>query len=83
MTRSEILERLKKIIGQVVGNDEIILNDDTTADDVPGWDSFHHMNIIVGVEMEFGIHFNMTQLESLKNVGGFVTLIEKRLKNKK
>lgn len=83
MTRTEILDRLKKIIGQVVGNDQIVLNDDTTADDVPGWDSFHHMNIIVGVEMEFGIHFNMSQLESLKNVGGFVTLIEKRLKSKK
>ena len=82
MTQSEILERLKKIVGQVVGNDQITLNVDTMADDVPGWDSFNHINIIMGVEMEFGIHFNVAELENLKNVGGFVSLIEKRLANK-
>ncbi len=83
MDQPEILERLKKIIGQVVGNDQISLDSDTTADDVPGWDSFNHINIIMGVEMEFGIRFNAAELEGLKNVGGFVALIEKHLTNKK
>jgi acyl carrier protein len=83
MTQSEILERLKKIIGQVVGNDKLTLNSSTTADKVPGWDSFNHINIIMGAEMEFGIRFNVAELESLKNIGDFVSLIEKRLANKK
>jgi acyl carrier protein len=82
VTQSEILERLKKIIGQVVGNDQITLNSDTTAEDVPGWDSFSHTNIIVGAEMEFGVKFNTAEMEDLKNVGDFVTLIEKRLAKK-
>lgn len=83
MPQSEILERLKKIIGQVVGNDEITINRDTTAEDVPGWDSFSHNNIIVGAEMEFGVKFNTAEMEDLKNVGDFVALIEKRLAKKK
>lgn len=83
MTQSEILERLKKIISQVVGNDQINLNKDTTADGVPGWDSFNHINIIMGAEMEFGIRFNVAELEGLKSVGDFVALIEKRLAAKK
>ena len=83
MNQSEILERLKKIIGQVVGNDQITLNTDTTADDVPGWDSFNHINIIMGAEMEFGIRFNVAELEGLKNVGEFMALIEKHLAKKK
>jgi acyl carrier protein len=83
MTQSEVLERLQKIIGQVVGNDKLTLNSSTTADKVPGWDSFNHINIIMGAEMEFGIRFNVAELESLKNVGDFVSLIEKRLANKK
>jgi acyl carrier protein len=83
VNQSEIFERLKKIIGQIVNNDQITLNNNTTADDVPGWDSFNHINIITGVEMEFGIRFNVAELESLKNVGDFVALIEKRLTNKK
>jgi len=83
VTQPEILERLRKIIGQVVGNDQIALNNGTTADKVPGWDSFNHINIIIGAEMEFGIRFNVAELESLKNVGDFVALIEQRLINKK
>lgn len=83
MDRSEILGRLKKIIGQVVGNDQITINSDTTADKVPGWDSFNHINIIMGAEMEFGIRFNVAELESIKNVGDFVALIEKHLTNKR
>jgi acyl carrier protein len=83
MTQSEILERLQKIIGQVVGNDKLTLTSSTTADKVPGWDSFNHINIIMGAEMEFGIRFNVAELESLKNVGDFVSLIEKRVANKK
>jgi acyl carrier protein len=83
VTQAEILERLKKIIGQVVGNEPININLDSTANDVPGWDSFNHINIIMGAEMEFGIRFNVAELEGLKNIGSFVALIEKRLANKK
>jgi acyl carrier protein len=49
---------------------------------VEGWDSFNHINIIVGAEMEFGVKFNASELEELKNVGDFVALIEKRLAKK-
>jgi len=83
MTQSEIIERLKKIIGQVVGNDNLNLTPNTTAEDVPGWDSFNHINIIMGTEMEFGIRFNTSELEQLKNVGELAALIEKRLVAKK
>jgi acyl carrier protein len=83
MNQPEILERLKKVIGQVLGDDQIVLTLNTTAEDVEGWDSFNHINIIVGAEMEFGVKFNASELEGLKNVGDFVALVEKRLAQKK
>jgi acyl carrier protein len=78
MSQSEILQRLTKVIGQVLGDDQLVLTLTTTAEDVEGWDSFNHINIIVGAEMEFGVKFNAAELEDLKNVGDFVALIEKR-----
>lgn len=83
MTRPEILERLTKIIGQVLGNDQLTLKETATADDVPGWDSFSHINIIVGAEGEFGVKFNASELEEMKNVGDFVSAVEKHLSKKK
>lgn len=83
MEQQEILRRLTKIIRQVLGDDGIALTPRTTAEDVPGWDSFNHINIIVGAEVEFGVKFNASELEDLKNVGDFLALIEKRLAPKK
>jgi acyl carrier protein len=82
MERSEIYQRLTKIITQVLGDDRIVLTPATTAEDVAGWDSFNHINIIVGTEAEFGIKFNASELEQLKNVGDFASLVEKRLGKK-
>ncbi|HTC21477.1 MAG TPA: acyl carrier protein [bacterium] len=82
MNQSEILERLTKVIIQVLGDDQIVLTTGTSAEDVTGWDSFNHINIIVGAELEFGVKFNASELEDLKNVGDFVALIEKRLAKK-
>ncbi len=83
MDRPQILQRLTQIIRQVLGDDQIALTPATTAEDVPGWDSFNHVNIIVGAEVEFGVKFNASELEDLKNVGDFAALIEKKLANKK
>jgi acyl carrier protein len=83
MERTEILQRLTGIFVQVLGDDQIVLTETTTADDVEGWDSFNHINIIVGAEMEFGIKFSASELEALRNVGDFLALIERRLAAKK
>ncbi len=82
MEQSEIYQRLTKIFIQVLGDDQIVLKSATTAEDIAGWDSFNHINITIGAEMEFGIKFNTSELEQLKNVGDFVALIEKRLAKK-
>jgi acyl carrier protein len=82
VNQSEILERLTKVIIQVLGDDQIVLTTGTSAEGVTGWDSFNHINIIVGAELEFGVKFNASELEDLKNVGDFVALIEKRLAKK-
>ncbi len=78
MERQEIFQRLTTIFRQVLGHDEIVLTPETTADDVEDWDSFNHVNLVVAVEMEFGIKFTSPELDDLKNVGDFVALIEKR-----
>jgi len=52
----------------------------TTADEVEGWDSFNHVNIVVAIENEFGINFNTAEMEELREVGEIVKLIEAKSK---
>ena len=55
MTREEVFERLNKVFREILDDDTIELTDETVADDVDGWDSFEHINLVVGVEEEFNM----------------------------
>ena len=56
------------------------MNDATTSADIDGWDSLEHINLISAVEQEFGIHFGMGQIVSMKNVGEMVDIIASKVK---
>ena len=52
-----ISDKLKKTILDELKLDDFDFQDDTTADQVPGWDSLSHLNVILAVEKEFNIRF--------------------------
>ena len=79
MQESEIYQRLTKIFHNVLDDDSIVLTPELTANDVQEWDSFNHINLIVAIEQAFKIKFQTAELESMKNVGHLVSLIEKKV----
>jgi len=83
MDDSQILQQLTEIIRDVVNNETLALTPETVAADVPDWDSFNHINIVVATEAKFGIKFKTAELEQLRNVGEFVALIKQKLSQKK
>ena len=75
----QIYSILGEVFRDVLGRDDLQLRPDLTAKDVPEWDSFAHVNIIVAAEMRFGIKFMTAELERMRNVGEFAALIESKL----
>lgn len=82
MTDPEIYAALTEILGAVLDNNSITLSQDTTADDVPGWDSMNHIFIVVEIERRFGIKFDTSEMEELRTVGELVHLIGNKLRAK-
>ncbi|WFU45184.1 acyl carrier protein [Bradyrhizobium sp. CB82] len=54
-----------------------------TAEDVTGWDSANHINIVVSAEMRFKIKVSNAEIERLENVGDFVELIQRKMSAQK
>jgi acyl carrier protein len=79
VTNEQLLANLTDICRQVFADDSIVLTLDTTADDVEGWDSFNHINILVAVEQRYGIRFHTAEVEELRNVGQLVELIRAKV----
>ena len=75
-------EKLNAIFCEVFDDDEIKIHPAMTANDVDGWDSLSHVNLIVALEAKFGIRFAQKDLLTFKNVGDLLNCIDKRLAEK-
>jgi acyl carrier protein len=78
MDHDAILSALTGIIREVLDDDDLVLTEATTADDVEGWDSMTHITIVVASERHFHVKFGTAEIEELKNIGDFVGLIAKK-----
>ena len=61
MSRDKILSELNKIISDVTFSDTII-SESSKADDVEGWDSLAHINIILAIEKFYNITFSTSDI---------------------
>ena len=78
MTRDEIFEGLNEVFQDVFDDEEIIVNESTTSDDIEDWDSLEHIRLIAAVEREFGVKFTMKEVSAMKNVGEMAAIIAER-----
>jgi acyl carrier protein len=75
MTEPQIYETLTTIFRDVFLHDDMVLSAGLSAKEVPDWDSFKQIEIIIAVESQFGIKFRTREMDALNNVGDLVRLI--------
>jgi acyl carrier protein len=75
MNAETIWPKLTDIFRNQFQDNQLTIGPETTADDVEGWDSLAHVQLLVAVEKAFGIRFNTGEVASLANVGEMVELI--------
>ena len=80
MLREEVYERLNGVFRDIFDDEDITVNDTTSAEDIEDWDSLEHINLVVAIEKEFNIKFNMSEVNKFNNVGEMVDVIIWRVK---
>jgi acyl carrier protein len=76
---SDILASLQPIFRDIFDQNDLTVVRESNADNIEGWDSLTHMNLVVAIEQEFKIKFALGELQALKNVGEMVDLMQKKL----
>lgn len=69
MADDAVDDRMLQVFREVFADDDLSLTDETTAADVPGWDSLAHINLMFALENEFDMQFTDEQLSEFRNVG--------------
>lgn len=80
MSKEEILKKINEIIKLIIDIDNVVIDENTTAKDVDGWDSLTHIAIISSIENEFDIDFTTSQVVNFKNIGDIINLIYEKKK---
>jgi len=73
------MEKLNAIFCEVFDDEDLSITPQMTANDVDGWDSLSHVNLIVAIEGRFNIRFSQKELLSFKCVGEMLNCIEKKI----
>jgi acyl carrier protein len=80
MDTSDVYRFLTEVFRVVFLRDDIVLRPDLTAGDVPGWDSFKQIEIILAAEQHFGVKLSTRELDGLNQLGDLVELIAAKAK---
>ena len=75
----ELQDRLNEIFCEVFDDDDIKIAPEMTANDIDGWDSLSHVNLIVAIETKFKIRFNQKELLTLRNVGDLLNCTRNKI----
>ena len=75
---SSTITLLTPIFHDVLDDDDLVLEETTTAQDIDGWDSLAHIRLIVSIEKAFGLRFAASEIAELENVRAMAELILKK-----
>lgn len=78
-----VLSKMTEVFKRVFDDETIQLMDATTAQDIPGWDSLTHINLIIEIEEDFDLKFTVDDIAGLRNVGEMVAMVERKLAAKR
>ena len=63
------MKNINKILVKVFGISEENISDDATMNDIPGWDSLTHMDLITAIEESLGIELNGDEIAEMTSFG--------------
>jgi len=75
MTEAEIYRALQDVFNSVFRRSDIQIGPQLSAKDVPGWDSFRHVNLIMATEEYFRIQFLSSDIDDMSTIEDLVRAI--------
>ena len=78
----DTFEQLASVFCRVFDDNDIKITSETTANDIDGWDSLSHVNLVVAIEKYFNIKFKSAEIMKWKNVGQMHESIVEKLSEK-
>lgn len=74
-----VLSEVNKVFRSVFQNEQLEVNETTTANDVEAWDSLTHLTLISEIQKHFNVKFKITEIMKFKNVGDMCNVLRTKM----
>ncbi len=74
-----IEQTVKDLMAIVLNIDAADIDDSTSMDNTPGWDSANHISLVLALEEEFAISFEVSEFEMMTNYVDVVQVVNAKL----
>ena len=78
----QVLARVREAFKAVFDIEPQSLTLETSAGDIPGWNSLGHLSLTTHLEQTFGITFDVDELMEMENVREIVRIVSAKLSRK-
>jgi acyl carrier protein len=72
-------QTIKELMSIILNIDAARIDDDTSMDNTPGWDSANHINLVLALEEEFSISFEVSEFELMTSFFDVVQVVAAKL----
>jgi acyl carrier protein len=73
-----VLDRVRRTAADVLGQPLDAVRPASTRDDLPGWDSLAHVNLVLALEQEFDVQFTPEEMMEMLSIELVAMLIDEK-----
>ena len=79
MNSQDIHAKLREVFAEALDQPDFKMESGLKVGDIAAWDSFSHINLMLGIEAEFGVEFDSDEIGTLRSVGQIFEALQRRL----
>jgi len=72
-------QTIRDLMAIVLNMDAAKIDDGTSMDNTPGWDSANHINLVLALEEEFSISFEVSEFEMMTTYFDVVQVVSAKI----
>ncbi|RUR07929.1 acyl carrier protein [Legionella sp. km772] len=75
MNRETIVKKTQEVFRDIFDEPSLVIYNEMSSNNLASWDSLHHINLLIAIQNEFQIKFDLQEIQRLKNVGAIIDLV--------
>jgi acyl carrier protein len=76
---NELENSIKRVMSDILNIPEEQITEDTASDNTDGWDSANHIQLIIALEEEFSIAFDVKEFEAMLTFVDIANIVKSKV----